>query len=53
MDTFLHLLYAYLAGFGTCLVLTIGWYHGSLKPRFDALKQAAEAALAKRLGGGG
>ena len=50
MDTFLHYLYAYLAGFGTCLALTIFWYHGSLKPQFDKLKQEAAAALGKRLG---
>lgn len=41
--------YWYLAGFGTCLAITIGWYHFGLKPRFDALKELAERKLREKL----
>lgn len=49
MDAFLSHLYAYLAGFGTCLALAIWWFHGNMKPKLDALKQAAADKIKAKL----
>lgn len=38
----------FLIGFATATGLAIGWFHGSLKPRLDALKKLAGDKLAGR-----
>ena len=41
--------YGFLIGFGSCLALVLGWYHGSLRPRLDALKTMAADSLRAHL----
>ena len=39
-------MFNFLLGFGCCAALCFGWYHGSLKPKFDEMKQKVEDQFA-------